>query len=458
MTAELDDLNARDRLISRVRYSEITPDEAEAHAKASGWPPFAYQPALPEFDPLKLSRWPIVMAIAWIAWRDLELTRQQCPEFRAECTHWIFREWREPVDGGKSFAARAGWFLERWSGANTATLALHDHFRQGENDSPSARQMSPREAQQELWQALSDGKLVAEALKNGEPVDIPQREWSYLKLYAENDQDVLKYDALDRLEAFSAVKLRRDDLLSLWPQLPVAAEIEAKRTWPIEPYMLAPISDQGNSGFVPLCAALQWIMTDSGKRGVMMDDVERWHESVRELWPLICDGQLELIGLQAGHAMTARIPGQSLTLVKVLQPLVSSIDDMLLNAPSHISCTPYIDEEHWQRDFNDKLFESGRSGPAWSHLQVRKSEILERWPRSVSTISAEQACYRWLLSAMRASPEQRPKSRIAFLADAKAQFAGLADRQFIRAWQRAINESGAKWSKSGRPKSNRGGN
>ena len=54
---------------------------------------------------------------------------------------------------------------------------------------------------------------------------------------------------------------------------------------------------------------------------------------------------------------------------------------MLLSAPSHIACTPYVDEEHWRRDLNDKLYESGHSGPAWTHLQIRKSELLDRWDR-----------------------------------------------------------------------------
>lgn len=103
--AEEYDRDARNDLISRVRYSELTPDEAEAQAKANGWLPFAWQPPLPDFDPLKQSRWPIVMAVAWIAWRDLELTRQQCPEFRAQCTRWIFREWREQAKNKKGFKA-----------------------------------------------------------------------------------------------------------------------------------------------------------------------------------------------------------------------------------------------------------------------------------------------------------------------------------------------------------------
>ncbi len=454
---EDDAYEGRNRLISLVRYAKMTPDEAEAEAKANGWPPFAHQPPLPEFDPLKQSRWPLVMAVAWIAWRDLESTREQCPEFRAECTHWIFREWKEPVSNGKAFKARTGWFLETLSCATAARLTLHDLWRTAHNTLPPTRQMSVRAAEQELWQSLSDGKLVAEGLnEQGKPVDIPQREWSYLKLFEEWDRDVLKYEALNR-EAFSQVKLKRDELLSLWPRISVPLQSIEKVVCPIEPQMLAPIADGDSSGFVPLCTALQWIMTDCGRRAAMMDDAVRWYESVREIWPYICDGQIEIIGLQAGHSLTTRIPGEMLTVAKVLPPIENSIDDILLNSPSHIACTSYINQQLWERDFTDTLYETGRPAPAWTHLQIRKSQILERWPRSPSFVSLENGCYRWLFQMMQAAPSDRPKSRAAFLSEAKTRFEGIADRQFHRAWQRAIADSGAKWSKSGRPKSNRSG-
>ena len=44
-----------------------------------------------------------------------------------------------------------------------------------------------------------------------------------------------------------------------------------------------------------------------------------------------------------------------------------------------INCTPYVDEEHWNNDFNDQLYLQ-KSGPAsWTHLQVRKSDILREF-------------------------------------------------------------------------------
>src|SRR4051812_14764187 len=94
------DFSIRDRLLTLARFGKINPQQAEAKAAALGLPPFATQPPVPAFDPMREPRWPIVMAVAWIAWRDLDLTRQQSEPFRSECTHWLFREWAHGTKGG----------------------------------------------------------------------------------------------------------------------------------------------------------------------------------------------------------------------------------------------------------------------------------------------------------------------------------------------------------------------
>lgn len=188
-------------------------------------------------------------------------------------------------------------------------------------------------------------------------------------------------------------------------------------------------------------------------------DEGAWSEAVRELWPLVCGGEIELIGLPVGESMTGSIHGESLTVAKLLFPLQRAIENILLNARPHIACTAYVDQEHWDRDFNDMLYETGRSGATWTHLQDRKSQILERWPRRPSTARVEQSCYRWLVQIMQSSSLARPRSRDEFWKQAKAKFPTLAKRQFLRTWQTAISDSGAHgWSKAGRPplKSNRG--
>jgi hypothetical protein len=44
-----------------------------------------------------------------------------------------------------------------------------------------------------------------------------------------------------------------------------------------------------------------------------------------------------------------------------------------------ISSIHYIDEEHWKNDFNDKLYLQNSRSASWSHLQVRKADVLREF-------------------------------------------------------------------------------
>jgi hypothetical protein len=223
-------------------------------------------------------------------------------------------------------------------------------------------------------------------------------------------------------------------------------------TGTIEPYMIKPLVEPG-PGYVPLCAALHWIITRSGMRRVAMDDDAAWRESVGELLPLIHEEEIELIGLPCGLALPQRfLPGARLALVRVLPPVRNAIGDILANSPSHISCCAFIDKEHWFQGFNDKLHEKGRSLATWTHLEVRKGDVLSRWPKSGSGLQPERNCEKWLVEQMRHSPHSSPRPRNDFLAEAKNLFPTLANRQFDRAWGKAISETGADWSRPGKRK------
>jgi hypothetical protein len=216
MSKCLDEL--RDKLITKARNGEITPQEAEAEAKAAGLPPFATQPEFAAFDPMAESRWPIVKAIAWITWRDLQLVMEQGAAFRSLCSSWAFHEWSEPTENGEQLAKHAGWFLEPWPPSNAVFLSFLDSDLRSSGRLPASARLTPREAAGELWRALSEGRLKAEGFdKGGSLVEIRAGEWAHLKLFAEHNQDVVKYDPLDRDEPFTKVRLRRDDLLAIWP-------------------------------------------------------------------------------------------------------------------------------------------------------------------------------------------------------------------------------------------------
>jgi hypothetical protein len=442
-----------DDLLSLAQYGKITSAQAEAKASEMGWPPFERQPALPAFDPMRDSRWSLVMAVAWIAWRDLMLVREQHAGFRAESTQWLFREWSSPAAGGTGVERHAGYFLETWSKSSSARLALLEKILESRDQMPPTRQMPVATARETLWNALSEGLLVAEALDTmGKPIEIPDREWSYLKLYEERGVDALKHDALDSLPAFTAIKLKREGLLTLWPPI-TYAPASLEDTFLIDEAMFEPVGNQ-SVGYVPLCSALHWIMTRGGVLRLALDDEKEWDEACAKLFPWIHEGLVELIGLPRGGSLTENIPGRTLTLVKVLPPLKSSLADIVLEAPSHIVCTPFIDQEHWAGDFNDQLYLRGQPRAAWTHLQVRKADVLDRCPRPEPRLKPQQDCFQWLLSEMGNSPGRRPKPKKAFRVEASSKFSLLTIRQFNTAWDHAILESGASaWSKSGRPRS-----
>src|SRR5262245_20019111 len=169
---------------------------------------------------------------------------------------------------------------------------------------------------------------------------------------------------------------------------------EATSSEYVEPFMLEPMEGGDGAGYVPLCVALHWIMTGSGSIRVRLDYATAWASAVAELRPVIASGEL-VIGLPGGGGLPEVIPGTAFAVIKVLPPLHSPIADILLSSPSHIDCSCYLGEENWTKHFNDRLYVTGKPGPAWTHLQVRQSEILSRWPRPAPAVRSETACVRW---------------------------------------------------------------
>jgi hypothetical protein len=60
--------------------------------------------------------------------------------------------------------------------------------------------------------------------------------------------------------------------------------------------MLEPMARAGTAGYVPLCAAIPWIMTNGGSLVKQLKDEEAWNVSIARLLPLISTGEVEIIG------------------------------------------------------------------------------------------------------------------------------------------------------------------
>jgi hypothetical protein len=443
------EFDERNEIISLVRHGTMTPEQAEAHALAKGWEPFATRPEMPAFDPMRESRWTIAMAIAWIAWRDDELVRQNSLKFSSECWDWVWRKWNQPTNAGTEFTLRAGWFLEQWNEPTAIRLLIQEVGLKRRNSLPETARLSVAKAEEVLWEALGVECLVAEALDaNGRPTAVPAREWSYLKLFEERKRDVIKYDALDRTPPYTEVKFKRVDVLRLWPA--VSQYRELKPLGFVESGQIASLGRGRREGYVPLCTALLWIMTDCGARQIRIDDVDAWSAAVASLMPFLQSEEVQLTGLPRNGGLAATVPGHALALVKILPLLQTVPADCLLDAPSHIDCSPFYDSESWMRDLNDKLYLTGRIGAEWTHLQVKKAQILEHWLRPTPKANAGVKCFDWLVQKMQKSPtvKRTPKGRLR--EEAQDKFS-VAQRQFDRIWDNAIEKTGATaWSNAGR--------
>lgn len=189
---------------------------------------------------------------------------------------------------------------------------------------------------------------------------------AYLHLFEEQESDVLKHEASDPSPAFTEIKLWKSDLQRLWPEFLVQS------------YMIEPMTLPGTAGYVPFCAALHWIMTEGGSVDKNLEDLGSWETSVERLLPLISTGEVQVIGRPPVGGPAMIIASETFAGVMVSHALKDDISVIVGHDP-WISCTPYIDQQHWNSDFNDKLYLS-HFGPAhWSHLQTRKADLLREF-------------------------------------------------------------------------------
>ncbi|MDN4986566.1 hypothetical protein QY049_25740 [Bradyrhizobium sp. WYCCWR 13022] len=356
--------DTRDVLLDLVRRGRFSPDEAEREAIRRGIGPLASKPDPISFDPDEMPWWSLPMALAWIAWRNAGSVREHCAEFRENWSHWVPGSWNAPNSDGTGFERIDGHELKSVLHSTTARLRLVEAYLISTKSLPTTAQMTVAEAEKQLFAALAAGRVVAIAKDlAGNVVDIPQREWPYLELFEEEERDVLKHDALDRKAAFSAIKLPRDTLKEIWGESLV------------EPYMIEPMMRVGTAGYVPFCSVVHWIMTEAGRNIQHLEDSRLWKASVDRLLPLISTGEVQIIGTPQSGGAPKPIEGHVFAGVLVSEPLRDSFD-MITGDKPWISCIPYVDEEHWNNDFNDQLYLSKSGGAAWTHLQVRKSDVI----------------------------------------------------------------------------------
>ena len=153
-----------------------------------------------------------------------------------------------------------------------------------------------------------------------------------------------------------------------------------KSTAFVDTGMLAPVWEFGSEGHVPFCVAIQWIMTAGGSKRICINDADAWACAVEKLRPLLSTGHLEIIGTPFGRAESAIVPSLVFATMPIPPPLSGNLGNFVLSS-AYIDCCPYFGRQDWERGHNDKVYQPGEPSPKWTNLQVRKADLLSRWPK-----------------------------------------------------------------------------
>ena len=135
-------------------------------------------------------------------------------------------------------------------------------------------------------------------------------------------------------------------------------------------------------GYIPFSQAAFWIAAHGGTVRFNLEDSSAWKLAYDQLLRRIESGEVEAIGRRRGGGTSEIIAKQAFSKIRVSYPFMDTPDELLFGTYPYVLCYGPVDDEHWQRDdgFDDKLFVGGRTGPAWTHLQVSASDIGRLWP------------------------------------------------------------------------------
>jgi hypothetical protein len=116
-------------------------------------------------------------------------------------------------------------------------------------------------------------------------------------------------------------------------------------------------------------------MTQGGSVTKALNHDEAWNASTERLLAFVSTGEVEVIGRPRSGGPAEPIKGHVFAGILIPCPLSVSFSVLTGDDP-WISCTPYIDESHWAATFNDEAFLDSAARPSWTHLRVRKADVL----------------------------------------------------------------------------------
>src|SRR5262249_50454721 len=139
----------------------------------------------------------------------------------------------------------------------------------------------------------------------------------------------------------------------------------------------APVAPEG-SGYMPLSRVAYLIATNGGTKSVDVADQAAWKPAFDELLAHIASNDVQTIGLSS-DGMNEVIDGFRFAGLRVSYPYHDTPSELLFGSEPYIESSPFIDDEHWRKGFNDKLVPPRGGKRRWSRLQVRKEDVRRIW-------------------------------------------------------------------------------
>jgi hypothetical protein len=133
-------------------------------------------------------------------------------------------------------------------------------------------------------------------------------------------------------------------------------------------------------GYMPLYCAAQWIATRGGTLEIHPSDLSVWQDAFAQLLARIASDEVTATGMREGQR--EKLEGHIFAGILVDFPFHDTPFNLLVSEELYLWSRAYIDEEHWQKDWNDVL--ETRHGAKWSKLMVLKSNVGRYWPFGLS--------------------------------------------------------------------------
>jgi hypothetical protein len=302
----------------------------------------------------ELKWWPLDIAIAWVLTRDRTFVERQWKRSSGKLTGISVAVAADKVYGRPLTLEFPG-VTEAWTQLKSrleegAIKTVGTPFRRVADSSNAASETS--ESQREIADAEISSLMLHE---EGDDLCLIPEDWR-----------VARGSNWHNLRGYRNVQVRPNGVVHYFPP-------SRDLTLPSE--NLGPPRSPNLPGWMSISDAAYWIASEGGRISFSLTNLQKWQGAFYLLLPLISSGQISVIGRRHGRGLAAPVPPASFSGIAVDYPYSDSPMDLLLCERPHLQCYGIVDEEHWEKAFNDRLMSDDRHGPEYSHLQVSNSDL-----------------------------------------------------------------------------------